>query len=130
VPFIDLLSALVLFLLITAVWVQISTISASVDAKGRHAISSTPLGNIHIRVVPSGFDLSGPVHGLPSRIPRLSTGYDLDRLGAVLAQVSKRGGNLPQVAVTGEDAIDYGIIVKAIDAAKSNGFPSVAVGVN
>ena len=37
VPFIDLLSSLVLFLLVTTIWMQVGTITVSADSQGKAA---------------------------------------------------------------------------------------------
>jgi biopolymer transport protein TolR len=133
VPFIDLLSSLVLFLLITAVWIQVASIPASVDSKGKRAVASSPADRLVIWVTAEGHEMSWPSRPaslpLPPRLPRNSAGYDLVKLGQLLSRIAT-SGKVPEVAVTGEDGVSYGVIVKTIDVVKSSGFPSVAVSVN
>src|SRR6516225_3657101 len=61
VPFIDLLSSLTLFLLVTAVWIQVGTIPASVESTGRAKFSATPDNHLLIHLTPAGFQLTWPV---------------------------------------------------------------------
>lgn len=134
VPFIDLLSSLVLFLLITAVWVQISAIPTGIDSKGATPVVTSTSNLLTIHLDDKGATLLWPASmkdtsQLPSLIAKTAKGYDLDRLGAVMADVSKNP-NKPTAAVSAEDVVDYGDVVQAIDTVKSNGFETVALSTN
>src|SRR4051812_26987656 len=90
VPFIDLLSSLVLFLLITAVWLQISAIPAAVESSGKSATPSSPPERLAIRVTPGGYHLTWPKsHAGPDLIAKAQGDYDLATLASVLAPVAK-----------------------------------------
>src|SRR5579883_1762008 len=87
VPFIDLLSTLVLFLLVTAVWLQIAAIPASVDSKGQAVASPTPQEKLEVHVTNAGYQLHWPAAlagKYVSAIPRKGILYDLARLDAVM----------------------------------------------
>ena len=126
VPFIDLLSTLTLFLLVTAVWLQVAAIPASVDSKGQSS-SATPKPKLGVRLTAGGMQLSWPssVRG-PSSVGRKGSGYDVERLQAVLTPIAKSHPNL-MAAVSSEDTVEYGWVVQAIDAAKNAGMKSVAL---
>src|SRR5947209_3686170 len=80
VPFIDLLSALVLFLLLSAVWIQISAIQAGVDSKGKKsAAQGTPVNDrLNIVVNAKGIDLEWPrqfAKAFPNKLPKEMNQY-------------------------------------------------------
>src|SRR4051812_39571420 len=74
VPFIDLLSSLVLFLLITAVWMQIGTVPVDVESKGRGQAPPSPSQTLFVHVKNKVYELnwSGAklARPLPKAIPR------------------------------------------------------------
>jgi biopolymer transport protein ExbD len=127
VPFIDLLSTLTLFLLVTAVWLQVAAIPASVKSKGRSATAVSQQGKIMIQVTNAGYGLSWPsgVQG-PKLISKTREGYDSARLSAVLAGVLK-SHNALTAAVSADDLVGYGAVVEAVDSARAGGVTSVAL---
>lgn len=131
VPFIDLLSTLVLFLLVTAVWLQIAAIPASVDSKGKAVVSDTPQSKLVVHLTPAGFQLTWPanVAGKISGLPRKAGAYDLERLIVATSPVVKSNPSA-LAAVSAEDTVDYGWVVQTIDALKTAGFSSVAMSTN
>jgi len=128
VPFIDLLSTLVLFLLVSAVWIQVSVMPAAVSSRGR-AVSSTPLpeSRLNVHLTPTGFKLDWPVP-MPS-LPKMVERDQLPRLEAVLKQAFE-AKKITSVAVSGDEEVEYGAVVQAIDIAKSAGVTSVALSTN
>src|SRR3954468_22863634 len=71
VPFIDLLSSLVLFLLLGAVWVQVAAINASVDTKGGRSVASPqgPVKRLAVHLSKRGYELTWP-SGAPKNLPK------------------------------------------------------------
>ena len=131
VPFIDLLSTLVLFLLITAVWMQVSAIQASVASKGKSTVSMTEQKKLLVHLVASGYKLDWPACG-PSPItflPKANGGYDFTRLGGLLKKIYA-AGKAPIVAVSADDQIDYGLVIEAIDSIRSATGQAVALSTN
>ena len=129
VPFIDLLSTLVLFLLVTAVWLQVAAIPASVDSKRKSAASLAEQKKLTIHVTGKGYRLSwpGPLasRGLPQGL-----GREPEKLTALLKRALKVGSDAtkaPLIAVSADDDVPYGAVIQAVDAAKSAGLPSVAL---
>ena len=132
VPFIDLLSTLVLFLLVTAVWLQVSAISASVDSKGKASTAQAEQKKLTIHVGAAGYRLSWPgalaTRGLP-----LGLGREPEKLTALLKKALKAGQGgaqapaLPLTAVSADDDVPYGAVIQAVDAAKAAGLPAVAL---
>jgi biopolymer transport protein ExbD len=133
VPFIDLLSALVLFLLLNAVWIQISGIGTNIDAKGGVPVVNPDIKVLAVQVTTKGYSLRWPqdyaTMQLPAEIAKNAKGYDVDQLAAVANRLVKQGLQ-PITAVAGDDTVDYGEVVRAIDAVRSGGLQQVALSAN
>ena len=133
VPFIDLLSSLVLFLLLNAVWIQISGIGTNIDAKGGVPVVNPDIKVVAVQVTMKGYSLSWPqdyaTMQLPAEVTKTDKGYDLDQLTAVAQRLAKQGLQ-PITAVAGDDPVDYGEVVRAIDAVKNGGLQQVALSAN
>ena len=123
VPFIDLLSALVLFLLVTAVWLQVSAIQASVSSKGKSATVQMESEKIQVHVSSSGYRIDWP-RSLASRGLPHSMGRDPAKLGfAMRKAVALTPGSLPVTSLFGDDAVPYEDVIAALDAIKSAKVP-------
>ncbi len=133
VPFIDLLSSLTLFLLVTAVWIQVGTIPASVESSGKARASSTA-NYLTVHLTPAGFQLTWPnsvshSSALPRSIATNHGEFDFIKLEKVLLVASK-SKTLPPAAVSSEDSVEYGKVVETIDSMKKSGFINVALSTN
>ena len=130
VPFIDLLSSLVLFLLVTAVWLQVSTIPASVDSKGKSITAQINQPKLLVHLNTNGYHLTWPTGfaSQPGGINKTKNGYDAERLSALLVKLSKTS-KLPMAAVSADDGVEYGAVVEAVDAIKITG-QAVALSTN
>lgn len=134
VPFIDLLSSLVLFLLLTAVWVQTSSISTSVDAKGPVALIKEPKQLFQIHLTDKGYEITLPSTvpeklGIPTFIPKREGSFDSAELAIHLRKLSVEPSP-PPAAVSAEDNVGYEDVIRTIDSARAGGFPSVALSAN
>ena len=132
VPFIDLMSVCIIFLLITAVWTQISMIQLG------SSVYAQKTDNIPPAVTPNA--------DVPFRVDVLSGGYKI-LLGSQveLIPVSKRGYYnhkalqkslekikkiYPQkidVVVTAEDKLRYEHLIKAMDVLLAYGFSGIII---
>lgn len=130
VPFIDLLSTLVLFLLVTVVWLKVSTIPVAVNGKASDTAASTPnpgvpkrldihltTGSIHLRS-------HSPEIEVPPTIANQNGMPDFAELRKILAPLSNR---LETAAVSAEDGVAYGKVITTIDVAKASGLASVGL---
>lgn len=131
VPFIDLLSTLVLFLLISAVWMQVSAIQASVSSKGKSSTAAVEQSKVLVHLTQSALRVSWPAGfgALPSLLPRTKAGYDYARLAALLKKAVGRS-KPPMLAVSADDAVDYGYVIEAIDSVKAATGQAVALSTN
>lgn len=132
---IDLMSVLVTFLLMTAVWYQVAAIQASVDAKGKAAPVKPPDSKqnmLAVHVATSGVKLTWPA-GFPvrlaDRIVAKSGVFDNEGLTSLVSEGRKHNPELT-AAVSGDDKVEYGVVAETIDAVKVGGVKSVAMVTN
>ena len=132
VPFIDLMSVCIIFLLITAVWTQISMIQlgSSLYAKKTEAASLTEppaYANIPFRVnvLETGFDILIGKERI--NIPLQGRKYNEK---ALLKQIKKIKEIYPEkmdAIVASRDRVKYEYVVGAMDALLNGGFPEVVI---
>ena len=132
VPFIDLMSVCIIFLLITAVWTQVSMIQLGSSLYSKKT-AATALEEPH------------PHADIPFRVNVLETGFDIligkERISiplkgkdynerALLKQVKKIKAIYPEkkdVIVASRDRVKYENVVGAMDALLNGGFPEVVI---
>lgn len=124
VPFIDLLSTLVLFLLLTVVWVQIAAIPAGVDSKGKAATTSDEQTKLLVRVSRNGFALTWPQKLASDHLPQ--SVHSIGELSHIIQKHSHRLKQTP-ASVSGDDQVEYGQVIQALDALKSSGLAVVSL---
>ena len=132
VPFIDLMSVCIIFLLITAVWTQISMIQLGSSLYSKKT-EATPLSE------------PPPYAEIPFRVNVLETGFNVmigkERIDiplkgkeynakALLNQVKKVKAIYPEktdVVVASRDRVKYEYIILAMDVLLHGGFPEVVI---
>ena len=132
VPFIDLMSVCIIFLLITAVWTQVSMIQlgASIYSKktSDEPVIPPPFSEVVLRVdvLPEGFRL---VEGtLKKQIPLLPDGnYNLELLVSELDKIKKKYPEKLDGVVSIRDEINYKHLIEAMDSFLSAGFLQVSI---
>jgi biopolymer transport protein TolR len=135
VPFIDLLSCLISFLLITAVWVQIAAIPASIDSKGKVSTAPPPPEHrLEIRLTSKSVQLKWPAAltaagNYPGALDNVKNDFDLPALEKIL-KVAANQKLIATASVSADDDVDYGAVARTIDSVKSGGISSVALNIN
>ena len=132
VPFIDLMSVCIIFLLITAVWTQVSMIQlgSSIYSKktSDEPINPPPFSEVVLRVdvLPEGFRLL--VGTNLTSIPALPDGsYDKDNLIAMLEKVKQKYPDKVDGVASVRDNVYYKHLIEAMDALLTAGFPQVSI---
>jgi biopolymer transport protein TolR len=132
VPFIDLMSVLVIFLLITAVWSQVSIIQlgSSIYGKKSQDVAAEPpkVAEIPFRVdvKPNGYKIV--IGRQDIVIPKLNKEeYDLPRLMKELKTVKSLYPEKEDATITMDDEIEYVHLVDTMDAILQAKFPQVSV---
>ena len=132
VPFIDLMSVCIIFLLITAVWTQISMIQlgASIYSKktSDETIKPPPFSEVVLRVdvLPAGFRV---LLGTDMQeIPKLSDGsYDKNSLITLLEKAKEQYPQKVDGVASVRDNVYYKHLIEAMDALLIAGFPQVSI---
>lgn len=132
VPVIDLMSVLITFLLITAVWTQVSMIQIGSSLYGKqneNQPSPTPPPNadvvLKVDVKESGYVLT--VGRQVISLPKQNDAFDDAGLVAQLQRVKQLYPEKVDAVVTVADVIPYEQLIKAMDNLLVTGFGSISV---
>ena len=131
VPVIDLMSVLIVFLLITAVWNQITMIQLGTSVYGKKS-SETEISKSKNLEVPLRLDIQKRgyvvvIGSIRIPIPLKDGEYDQEFLGDELSKIKERYPEKEDIFLTVADELEYDSMVKGMDVAISEGFPSIAV---
>jgi biopolymer transport protein ExbD len=115
VPFIDLLSSLIAFLLMTAVWTQIATLQVGQQGSNNPAPPPPdPPPSLNLMVTEKGFNLNVGADNLA--IEKAGNDYNFDELNKRLGEVKANAPELNDVKVQAEDGVVYDVLVRVIDS--------------
>lgn len=126
VPFIDLMSVLITFLLISAVWTQVSMIQLGASfASPRSSdiqLNVPPLEELVLRVdlVANGYTLKFGKDIRP--IPKIKDSYDVETLLSELQKIKKKYPDKPGIKISVSDSIKYEHMIKVMDVGLQAGF--------
>jgi biopolymer transport protein TolR len=126
VPYIDLLTCMVAFLLITAVWTQLARLK--VDQRGQGSIESgevTPKTRVAVVVHDDGFNLI--VDNDQKPLPRKQGALDYATLAAELAVVKRAHPDKTDVEVVSADDIAFDSLVRTMDTTMNAGFSDLSL---
>lgn len=131
VPFIDLMSVLVIFLLITAVWSQVSMIQIGSSIYGKKAedieAEPPPRAEIPFRldVTPVGYLVV--VGRDQMSIPKQNESYDISKLKGELVKIKETYPEKTDAVITMNDELAYEHLINGMDALLQSGFPEISV---
>ncbi len=127
VPYIDLLTCMVAFLLITAVWTQLARLQAQQKGQGQAGEEAPPVQQDKIVVVVNleGFNLVVGQDQIP--IPKKGDQYDFERLATELKKAKETHQDKNDVQVASEDAIIFDTLVRTMDTVISARFPDISL---
>ena len=130
VPFIDLLLCCIMFLLVTAVWNQLSSLDAHMNTPGNpQSEMDTDEHELPLTVLidDDGYRLSSEL-GDETRIPLASDGaHDTVALRDALRDRHRIDPNESSVVLAADDGIQYAQVVETMDVFSGSGYPSVTV---
>lgn len=133
VPVIDLMSVLIVFLLITAVWNQISMIQLATSIYGKKSDDQQVQEkkpddlNIPLRL---DIKLDGYVvvfKDKATQIAKFEGDYDIKTLAEELRRVKTAFPKKLDIVISVDDEISYGSLVKGMDVAITEQFPQVSI---
>ncbi|MCY4321482.1 MAG: biopolymer transporter ExbD [Bdellovibrionaceae bacterium] len=132
VPFIDLMSVCIIFLLITAVWTQVSMIQLGSSIYSKKTtddiIEPPPFSELILRVdvLQEGFRILLGKDFIS--VPKLSDeNYDKDKLIAILKKAKEQYPEKMDGVASVRDQVYYKHLIEAMDALLIAGFPQVSI---
>jgi len=127
VPYIDLLTCMVSFLLITAVWSQLARLEAHQKGQGQAGEVTPPEKQLKLVVVVNdeGFNVVADQDQQP--IPKKGTEYDFEKLGTELKKLKDAHPDKGDVQVASEDQIKFEVLVRTMDTALTARFPDISL---
>ena len=132
VPFIDLMSVLVIFLLISAVWTQVSMIQIGSSIYGQKTsekdVEPPPRAEIPFRldVTRSGHNIL--IGRKSNRVPKMDDGkYNLKELTNQLREIKNIYPDKVDAVITINDELEYMHLISGMDALLQAGFPQISV---
>jgi biopolymer transport protein TolR len=125
VPYIDLLTCMVAFLLITAVWTQLAQLKTSQRVPGGDQDDNKPMAKI--AVVIGEDNLNVVVNQDREVVPDKNGQPDWDTLAALLKKAKSQFPDKEDVQIASVDAVLFGRLTGIMDTTIAAGFPAVAV---
>src|SRR5215212_1158743 len=127
VPYIDLLTCMVAFLLITAVWSQLARLEAHQKGQGQAGEDTPPEKVFKLVVVVNseGYNLVADQDQQP--IPKRGDSYDYEKLAGELKKLKDSHPDKNDVQIASEDTIKFEVLVRTMDAALTARFPDVSL---
>ena len=127
VPYIDLLTCMVAFLLITAVWSQLARLNVHQKGQGQAGEDTPPekVFKLIVLVNGEGFNLVADQDQQP--IPKKGESYDFEKLADELKKIKESHADKTDIQVASEDTIKFETLVRTMDAAMSARFPDVSL---
>lgn len=131
VPFIDLLSCCISFLLITAVWTQLARIDVTQKGGGAAGSAEEKPQEKQVQLTlfmdsKDGYTFKKST-GEEVSIPLKNGDYDLVRLGEVLANAKREHPDKNDITVKASDTVVYNKIIATMDVALSSKFPDIGL---
>jgi biopolymer transport protein TolR len=122
VPYIDLLTCMVAFLLITAVWSQLARLEAHQKGQGQAGEETPPEKIVKLVVVVNGEGFNLVAGDDQQPIPKRGDQYDFEKLGNELKKFKDTHPDKSDIQIASEDTIKFETLVKTMDVALTNRF--------
>ena len=125
VPYIDLLTCMIAFLLITAVWTQLAQLRVQQRGQGSATPDDLPQTKVVLMVGDQGFNLL--VNQDRQILPRGGGAYDFSALKTALQKCKSTLPDKEDLLVASEDGIPFETLVATMDTALAAGFPALSL---
>ncbi|HOX45613.1 MAG TPA: biopolymer transporter ExbD [Myxococcota bacterium] len=129
VPFIDLLTCLICFLLMAAVWIQIGKISVAQAGQGPSpdVAREDPLSpSLVVAITPQSYLVTGNGQPLADILKR-DDRYDTAALGRKLHELHGLYPDKSDIVVMSEDSVAYQDLIDVMDVCLASSFPRISV---
>ncbi len=131
VPIIDLMSVCIIFLLITAVWTQVSMIQIGSSIYGKKSsddkVEPPPRAEIPFRLDVQRDGYRVIIGRNTLKFPKVDGEYDQVKLTAELKKIKELYPEKVDAVVTVLDDLSYGSLIGGMDALLTAGFPEISV---
>ena len=125
VPYIDLLTCMVAFLLITAVWTQLAQLKTTQYGKSESEGQEPPMAKIAIMVGQDGVNVM--VNQDREIVPNKNGEPDWSALSALLKKAKGQHPDKDDVQIASEDTVIFDRLTGVMDVTIAAGFPSVSL---
>ncbi len=130
VPFIDLLSCCISFLLITAVWSQLARMAVTQKGQGAAGASDekppTPTVSLTLYIDQDGYTFAKST-GESTPIPKRGDDYDYGKLADILKDAKGQYPDKNDITIKSDDAVVYNKIIRTMDVVLSAKFPDIGL---
>jgi len=129
-PMMDVLTVLVVFLLITAVFTSITVMDLNVPTNTGESVSSKPNFAIEVIVRKSGLEIANG-SSVEAVIPKIDGKYDLKKLSEMLLSLKAQYPKKEDATVLMEPKVEYDYLVQVMDAVRGADtplFPKISIG--
>jgi len=130
VPFIDLLSCCISFLLITAVWTQLARMDVTQKGQGAAGASDEkppePTVNLTLYIDKDGYTFAKST-GESTPIPMKGDEYDYTKLADILKDAKTAYPDKNDIQVKADDSVQYNKIIRTMDIVLSAKFPDIGL---
>lgn len=130
VPFIDLMSVLITFLLLTAVWTQVSMIQIGSSIYGKDPNDGTPKPPeeekvLRLDILKDGYKLR--FASKEFKFPKIQGEYDKKALRASLKTIKEENPEKKDAMISVADQLDFEIFIGGMDILLDSKFPNIGV---
>ncbi len=131
VPFIDLMSVCIIFLLLTAVWTQVSMIQIGSSVYGKRTdpgqLDPPPRPEISFRVevLPAGYVVRLGRNAF--QIPKVNDEFDQKTLIDELKKIKEKYPDKNDAMIAVSEELNYEDLINGMDSLLIAGFPEVAI---
>ncbi len=115
IPMMDILTVLVIFLLITAVFTHITVMDLSIPTQAGGSAVNAPNFSIEVIVRKAGLEIANG-SSVEAVIPKKGDKYDLEMLSGMLARLKARYPEKEDATVLMEPDIPYDYMIQIMDA--------------
>lgn len=126
VPYIDLLTCMIAFLLITAVWTQLAQLKTSQRSPGP-GDEPSPARMTKLSLMVSQDGINVVVNAERELVPDQGGQADWTALGNLLKKLKGQFPDLDDVQIASEDCVLFDRLTGVMDASIAAGFPGVSV---
>ncbi len=117
-PMMDILTVLVVFLLVTAVFMSITIMELSIPTSGGPAVAGKQDVNIEVVIRKSGLQITNGAT-VQATIPNKDGDYDIAQLSRLLVRIKEQFPGKQDATVLTEPTIEYDHLIQVMDAVRA-----------